>query len=56
MHKISVDKAEHLEIPNRQVKTGQVIWNSQGVLSTVRSVAPYYGQRTNIMELSKITA
>lgn len=53
MYKIS---AEHLEIPYRKVKTGQVIWNSQGVLSTVWSVAPSYGQGTKIMKLSKITA
>lgn len=40
----------------RKVRTGQVIWNSQGVLSTVWSVAPCYGQATNVIELSKITA
>lgn len=49
-------KQNLLKFPYGKVKTGQIIWNSQGFLSMVCNVAPCYGQGTEIMELSKITA
>lgn len=56
MHKISIDEAKSLETAYRKVKTAQVVWNWQDVLSTVWSIESYYGQGTNIIKSSEITA